>query len=156
MKQGIGKRTLETELWGKRRNGKSENGPETTISKFPVSCAADKQTTSHGKKKMGEKPDLSNVLFVLTQFSLMVPCLNWTKCSDRVHQRRSYLCTKSDCNACRVSLRPTRVLMTTYSLWSLLLSQEFHFSVSHQEEYYLIFFQRLQKASSWSQHRHRL
>lgn len=74
MKQEQENEHWELELLGKRGNGKSENGSEMTISKCPVSCAAGRQTTPHGKRKMDEKPNVSGTLDILTQFSLMVAC----------------------------------------------------------------------------------
>lgn len=62
-----------------------------TISKFAVSCAAGKQTISHRKKKMDEKPDISGVLFALTQFSIMAACLLPSEQNKRTKEQVTFV-----------------------------------------------------------------
>lgn len=70
---------------------------------------------------------------VCYMFSSTGACLLWTKCSDQLHQRRSYLYTKSYCSGCWISLRSSRMPMIICSSWPPPpLQKEFNFTVSHQ------------------------
>lgn len=118
--------------------GEEGTGGLKTDPRWPFWSAAGRWTTSHGKTNMDQNFRKPSVLRVHTQMSITAV---WTKCSDQVNQGSSYLCKKSECTGCGVSLRPNDYIQRMVFLLPPSPSppKEFHFNLSHQEERYLIF-----------------